>query len=454
MAAETWVNWTGDQRCAPAAIVRPAGEAELIATVRDAAARGRGVRAAGSGHSFSDIACTDGVLLDLSRMRRVLDVARELVTVEAGITLRRLGEELAARGLALENQGDIDAQTLAGATATGTHGTGARFRNLSSGIVALRLVTAAGEPLDLSLEDEADAFLAARVSLGALGVVSRITLRCVPLFTLHRRDEPRSLEATLARLDEYVDGSDHFEFWVFPYTRTALTRTCRRSSVAPSPTSAWRRRLQEDAIENGLLELVCRAGRAAPRGVPRLNRLVTAAMTATEVEDLSHRVFATKRRVRFNEMEYAIPRERARDAVERALDAIERRRLPVGFPLEVRFAAADDALLSTAHGRETCYVAVHQFRGMEFETALRAVEEVMDDCGGRPHWGKRHYQTAATLEERYPAWGRFAAVRARLDPGGAFTNAYVRRCLGPVATPPAASPAGRSAGTPTGRRSP
>jgi L-gulono-1,4-lactone dehydrogenase len=426
LARVTWSNWTGDQRCAPAAIVRPASEEELPAAVRDAVARGLGVRVAGSGHSFTDIACTGGVLLDLGALDRVLAVDGELVTVQAGITLRRLGEELAARGLALENQGDIDAQTLAGATATATHGTGVRFRNLSAGIAGMRLVTATGETVDVSGDD----LLAARVSLGALGAVSRITLRCAARFTLRRRDEPRPLGQTLARLDEHVDGNDHFEFWVFPYSRRVLTRTCHRAGRPPSPRPAWRRRLQEDVIENALLGAVCRAGRAAPRAVPRLNRLVTAAMTASDVEDHSHRVYATQRRVRFNEMEYAIPREHAREAVERALDAIERRRLPVGFPLEVRFAAADDALLSTAHGRETCYVAVHQYRRMEFETAFRAVEEVMDSYGGRPHWGKRHYQTAATLAARYPGWDRFQAVRARLDPDGVFTNAYVRRCLG------------------------
>jgi L-gulono-1,4-lactone dehydrogenase len=427
VAAETWSNWTGDQRCAPAAIVRPLDEAELAAAVRDAAARGQDVRAAGSGHSFTDIACTDGVLLDLGRMQRVLEHHGDRVTVEAGITLNRLGAELAARGLALENQGDIDAQTLAGATATATHGTGARFPNLSAGIVGMRLVTAAGNTLDVNDGDE---LRAARVSLGALGIVSRITLRCVPRFALHRRDEPRPLGETLDRLDEHIDGNDHFEFWVFPYTRTALTRTCRRRAAPPSPPPAWRRRVQEDAIENGLLELVCRAGRTVPRGVPRLNRLAAAAMTASDVEDLSHRVYATTRRVRFNELEYAIPREHARAAVERTLDVIERRRLPVVFPLEVRFAAPDDALLSTACERETCYVAVHQYRGMEFETAFRAVEEILDGYGGRPHWGKRHYQTAATLAERYPGWKRFQSVRARLDPDGVFANPYVRRCLG------------------------
>jgi L-gulonolactone oxidase len=431
----TWANWTGDQRCAPAALATPRDEGELAAAVRNATARGLGVRAAGSGHSFTDAACTDGLLVDLLHMRRVLaaDPATGRVTVEAGITLRRLGEELAARGLALENQGDIDAQTLAGATATATHGTGARFRNLSAGIVGLRLVTAAGAALELTPDSDPEALLAARAGVGALGVVSAITLRCVPAFTLHRRDEPRPLGATLDRLDEHVDRNDHFEFWVFPYTRTALTRTCRRSDEPPAPPPAWRRKLQEEVLENGALGLVCRAGRAAPRAVPALNRLIARAMSASDVSDRSHRVFATERRVRFNELEYGIPREHARAAVERVLTAIERRRLPVGFPLEVRFAAGDDALLSTAYGRDTCYVAVHQFRGMEFETAFRAVEEIMDSYGGRPHWGKRHYQTAATLAPRYPGWDRFQAVRARLDPGGTFSNAYALRCLGPVA---------------------
>jgi FAD-linked oxidoreductase len=429
-----WTNWAGEQRCAPLAIERPASETELVEVVARAAERGQRVRAVGSGHSFTDCACTEGVMVDLQRMRRVIaaDPDSRLVTVEAGITLRRLGAELAARGLALENQGDIDTQTIAGAIATATHGTGIRFQNLSARIESLRLVTAAGELIELSPDTDLDAYLAARVSLGALGVVSEVTLRCVPLFTLHRRDEPRPLAETLDRLDERVEGADHFEFWIFPYTRTALTRTCRRSREPAAPPPAWRRWLQEDVIENRLLELICRAGRLAPRAVPRLNRTIAGALSGSEVADHAYKVFATQRRVRFTEMEYGITREHAREAVERVLEVIERRALPVGFPLEVRFAAGDEAFLSTAHERETCYVAVHQYHGVEFESCFRAVEAIMDEFGGRPHWGKRHYQSAATLSGRYPEWERFQAVRARLDPGGVFTNDYTRRTLGAV----------------------
>ena len=427
-----WTNWAGEQICSPAAIERPADEAALAAIVAAARARGQTVRAVGSGHSFSDCACTDGVMIDMSGMQRVLDIdpSTARATVEAGIKLHTLGRELSRRGLALENQGDIDRQSLAGAISTATHGTGALLQNLSARVIGIRLVTAGGEVIDLSEQSDRDAYLAARVSLGALGVISALTVQCVPLYTLHRRDEPAPLAQTLARLDEHVDGNDHFEFFVFPYTQTALTRRMRRSREQPSPPPRWRRHLQEEVVENRALGAVCRLGRALPRLAPRLDNLIAAAMSPSEVEDHAYRVYATTRSVRFTEMEYAIPRAHARQAIERVLDLVPRRRLPILLPLEVRFSAGDDAFLSTAHGRETCYIAVHQYHGMEFETYFRAVERIMDDYDGRPHWGKRHYHTAATLERLYPQWDRFQAVRARLDPDGVFANDHARRVLG------------------------
>jgi FAD-linked oxidoreductase len=423
---ESWTNWTGDQRCAPERIERPGGEQELVRAVRAA----RSIRVAGSGHSFPDIACTDGVLVDLSRMRRVLAADGEDVTVEAGITLRELGAELAARRLALESQGDIDAQTVAGAISTGTHGTGGGFRGLSAGVVGMRLVAGTGELVELREEEE---LRAARVGLGALGAIAAVTLRCVPAFTIHRVDEPRPLEDVLPRLDALVDGADHFEAFAFPHTRTALTLTSRRGHDPPRPRSRAERALRELVLENGLLGAASRLGRARPALVPALNRLLVRLLARSERLDASHRVYPNERRVRFTEMEYAIPRAAAAEALERVLALIERRRLPVVFPIELRVVAADDAFLSNAYGRPTAYVAVHQYRGMEFEAYFRAVEEIMDGLGGRPHWGKRHYQSAHTLAPRYPEWERFAAVRRRLDPEGRFENAYVRRVLGPVA---------------------
>jgi L-gulono-1,4-lactone dehydrogenase len=423
--APVWTNWAGDQRCAPERIERPGSEAELAEVVAGA---GR-VRVAGAGHSFTDIACTDGVLLDLSRMRRVLAAEGELVTVEAGIVLGDLGVELAARLLAMENQGDVDRQTLAGAISTATHGTGARFANLSAQVAALRLVTAGGEVVELS---EGDDLLAARVGLGSLGVISAVTLRCVPLFTIHRVDEPQPLGDVLERIDELPDASDHFEFFLLPYADRALTLTSERTDRPPVPVGAARSYLREVVLENRAFGLACRLGRAMPAAIPRLNRALARSFGRSERTDHSYRIYANRRDVRFTEMEYAIPRAHAREAIERVLELVRRRRLAVGFPIEVRFVAGDDAFLSPAFGRDTCYVAVHQYRGMEFEAYFRAVERIMDDYGGRPHWGKRHYQSAATLRDRYPGWDRFQAVRARLDPDGRFQNDYTERVLGPA----------------------
>jgi len=437
---DTWTNWAGQQRCAPHALERPRSEADVVAAVGRARERGLAVRAVGSGHSFTDIACTDGVMLDLSGMDGVLDhdAASALVRVQAGISINALGRALEQRGLALENQGDIDRQTVAGAVATATHGTGVRFANLSAGIHAVRMVTADGEPMDVSEASDRETLLACRVGLGALGIVTELTLRAVPLFTLRRVDEPRPLRDTLDRVDELVDASDHFELWAFPYSDVALTRTCERIDQPPRPAderSVW---IQEVLLENAVLEAVCRLGRAAPPLIPRLNRTIPRLASRSTKVGRSWRVYASRRSVRFTEMEYAIPREHGREALERVLDLVQRRRLPVNFPVEFRFAAGDDAFLSTAQGRDSCYIAVHQFRGMEYETYFRAVEQIMDDYGGRPHWGKRHYQAAATLAPRYPGWERFQAVRARLDPRGLFANDYTRRVLGPVSAPVAA----------------
>jgi FAD-linked oxidoreductase len=372
------------------------------------------------------------VMLRLRRMKRVLDADRSsgLVHVEAGITLGELGPELARHGLALENLGDVDLQAIAGAVSTATHGTGARFGNVSTQLAAMRLVTADGNVVELSADSDPEAFLAARVGLGSLGAIASVTLRCVPLYTLHRVDEPRPLEETLGRLDELVDGSDHFELFTFPHTDVALTRTTHRVDRPAEPDS--RRVRFQEIVENRVLELACRAGRALPSQVPRINRTLMSLADRSEKIDRSYLIYANRRDVRFTEMEYAIPRDAAAVAIERIMGMVERRRLPITFPIELRFVAADDAFLSPSNGRETAYVAVHTYRGTEFESYFRAVETIMDGYGARPHWGKRHYQTAATLRPRYPDWDRFQAVRERFDPGSLFRNDYPDRVLGPV----------------------
>ncbi len=427
-----WTNWDGRQRCAPAAFERPATTTELRSALERAASGGHRVRVAGSGHSFTALVPTDGTLISLERMNRVLELDRStgLVRVQAGIALHDLNLTLARHGLALENLGDIDVQTLAGATATGTHGTGARLRNLSAPIRSVELMRADGTLVTLDEATDPDGWRAARVSLGALGVVTALTLQAVPAFRLRGVDGPAPLERTLAQVQQLVASHDHFELYWFPYSRDALLRRNDRTDEAPTRRSAPRRYLEDILLVNHGLHALSLLGRRYPALIPRLNRTVTRLAGSSRRVGASHEIFCSRRLVRFTEMEYAIPITACADAVRAIREAIHSRRLPISFPIEVRFVAADDALLSPAAGRDTCYIAVHTFDGMEFEPYFRLVEEIMDGFDGRPHWGKRHFQSAATLRPRYPEWDRFQAVRARLDPEGRFANAELERVLG------------------------
>jgi L-gulonolactone oxidase len=339
---------------------------------------------------------------------------------------------LAAHGLAMENLGDIDVQSIAGAISTATHGTGAGLANIASQVRALTLVLADGSTLECSAERDGELFRAARVGLGALGVIAEVTLQCVPAFTLRALDAPAPLAETLERFEELVLGNDHFEFFVFPHADTALTRTNNRAGEEPHPRSRAAAYLNDVLLTNHAFGLSCRLGRRRPQRIPQLNRLVTRLAGRSERLERSAAIFASPRLVRFTEMEYALPREHTPQAVRRVLEMIPRRGFAVPFPIEVRTVAADDALLSTASGRDSGYVAVHMFEGMAWEPYFRAVEEIMEELGGRPHWGKRHFQTAETLRPRYPGWDRFQAIRARLDPGGRFANGWAERVLGPV----------------------
>jgi FAD-linked oxidoreductase len=431
-AKPAWRNWAGDQACSPATVEHPGTRSEVAEAVARAREAGRTVRVAGAGHSFTDAVLTDGTLLSLDRMRRVIDIDRPsgLVRVEGGISLRELSDALYDEGLAFENLGDIDVQSIAGATATGTHGTGGRLRNISAGLHAVELTLADGSRLEVSAQDDADAWRAARVSLGALGVVTAVTLQAVPAFTLEGVDSTAPLDDVLDGLDDLVAKNDHFELYSFPHSPLALTRANNRVDGPPRPPSRAREWMDEVLLRNYVFGLACRAGRRSHRLIPSLNRLLSRASGTSRKVDRSYLVFASPRLVRFTEMEYAIPRARAAEALRLVRAGVEERGFAVPFPIEMRFVAPDDALLSTAGGRDTAYIAVHMYNGMAWEPYFRMVEEIMDSLEGRPHWGKRHFQTAATLERRYPEWERFNAVRRRLDPEGLFANGYVRRVLG------------------------
>ena len=428
-----WHNWAGNQQCTPERIERPSSEQGLIRVVKQAAATGRRVKVVGSGHSFTGIALTDGRLVQLSNYGRVLSIDREkrTATVQAGISIARLNEELDKQGLALENLGDINYQSISGAISTATHGTGRAFGGIATQIIGMRLIAGDGSVVECSPEKEADVFSAARVGLGALGIISTVTLNCVKAFNLHALEMPMRVDQVVESLDEHIRDNDHFEFFWVPGTGWALTKFNQRTDAPLATRGRWREFRDDILINNVAFSVLCRIGRLRPSLVPSIARAMPSSSRA-EYVDKSYRVFASPRLVRFYEMEYGIPIDAAREAVNRVRALVKQSGLVPIFPVEVRFTKGDDIPLSTASGRDSCYIAVHVFEGMQYQQYFEGVEDIMNDYGGRPHWGKLHFQTAETLAPRYPEWQRFQQVRARLDPEGRFSNPYLDRVLGPI----------------------
>jgi L-gulonolactone oxidase len=428
-----WKNWAGNQQCAPVRIEHPSNEGDLVRIVTEAASAGQRVKVVGAGHSFTGIALTDGRLVKLDSYGKVLRVDREkrTATVEAGITLSRLNEELDIHGFAMENLGDIAYQSIAGAISTSTHGTGKALGGLATQVIGMRLIAGDGSVIDCSADSEPEVFHAARVGLGALGVISTVTLQCKPAFNLHVIEMPMRVDEVLESLDEHIQSNEHFEFFWVPNTGWALTKRNNRTDKPLATRGRWKEFKDDILINNVLFGLLCRAGRLRPSLVPRIAKAIPSSGIVDYV-DKSYRVFASPRLIRFYEMEYSIPAEAATEALNRVRAFLKQSGLMPIFPVEVRFTKGDDIPLSTASGRDSCYIAVHVFEGVQYQQYFEAVEQIMNDYGGRPHWGKLHFQTAETLATRYPQWEAFQKMRARLDPEGRFSNPYLERVLGPI----------------------
>ena len=410
-------------------MLNPARAEEIAALVRTAAERGRRVKVVGNSHSFTGIAVAEDQRMHLDRMTCPLVIEGDLVTVPAAMPMSTLNALLAQRGLAVPNLGDVDAQTVAGAIATGTHGTGAAHSTLASCVAAVTLVTGIGQIIRVDAGSEL--FPAVRLGLGALGILVDVTLRCVDAFLLLADERPMRLADVLAGIDDDIAGNDHVEFYWYPYTDRAQLKRNNVVKADDQPLGRFRGWLDDEFLANTVLQAACRLGRAVPAVVPAVSAVAARALTARTYTGRSDRVFCTPRRVRFIEMEYAVPRA----AMPSVLSALPRiiAGLPfkVQFPVEVRFTGPDDVWLSHSYGRESAYVAVHQFAGSRYMPYFRAVEAVCEAVGGRPHWGKMHYRDAESLRRVYPRFDAFLAVRDQLDPARVFTNPYLNRVLGP-----------------------
>jgi len=427
-----WSNWAGNQSVNARQMQRPTSTAEVASIVKRAAEDGHRVKAVGSGHSFTAIALTEDVIVDLGRLDQMLAVDRQhhQVSVGAGITLSRLNDQLANVGLAMTNLGDIAYQTLAGAISTGTHGTGLNFGGIAAQVLALEIVTGGGDVLRCSPDQNAEIFSCARVGLGALGIITEVTLQVEPAFNLHAVEGPQPIDQVLSGwLDEAI-AHDHFEFFWIPGTQMAMTKRNRRTQEAARPPSKLAHVRDKIVFENLAFGAIIQLGRRRPQLIPKINHMIGRAASSTDYIDRSDRIFASPRWNKFVEMEWSIPVADVPVVLRKIEAAIAENEWKIMFPVEARVAGADDIALSTASGRDSGYVAVHVAKGREYRPYFEAVQAIMDDHEGRPHWGKMHFLTAADLAPRYPQWEAFQVVRRECDPDGRFVNDYTQRVLG------------------------
>jgi FAD-linked oxidoreductase len=419
-------------------VLTPGSPDEVVAAVRAAGEAGTTVKMVGTGHSFTGIASPGDTMLLPHRLSGIVEVDREAMTVTAyaGTPLKVLNAELERLGLSLHNMGDIAEQTLAGAVSTGTHGTGGVAAGLAAQLTGFQLVTGTGEVLTASGSEHADVFELGRVGLGALGILTTVTFAVEPLFLLQAHEQPMSWDDALGSFDEMVAESHHCDMYWFPHTDRMLTKRNTRLDADVSeadPVGRVRGWVDDELLSNTVFGALTAAANRAPRVIPRMNQVSARALSARTYSDVAHRVFTSPRRVVFREMEYAVPRAAGLDALREARRAVDASDWRISFPVEIRVAPADDVALSTAYDRDSFYLAFHTHHHSDWRTHtayLAAMEAIMRDHDGRPHWGKLHTRTAADLAPAYPRFGEFVALRDRLDPDRLFANDYLGRVLG------------------------
>jgi L-gulonolactone oxidase len=428
----TWHNWAGLTSVSPAEVRTPRDTDDVVAAVARARERRTTVKMPGTGHSFTGIAAPEGIMLSPAQLSGIVAVDREAMTVTAlaGTPLVVLNASLQALGLSLHNMGDIAEQTVAGATSTGTHGTGGLVASLSAQLAGLELVTGTGEVIRASPAEHPDVFAVARVGLGALGILTTLTFQVEPLFTLEAHEFPMTWADAFARFDELVGDNHHFELYWFPHTDRILAKANNRTLDDPAPLGRFRRWLDDDFLSNRVFGLANRVGNARPGWIPRINEIAGRALSERTYSDVPHKVFTTPRTVVFREMEYAVPRESGLEALREVRRWIDASGLSISFPVEIRVAPADDIALSTAAGRDSMYLAFHVNAQTDHTAYFTGVEDILRRYDGRPHWGKLNSWTAEDVAPAYPQWAAFQAVRDRLDPDRVFENAYLRRVLG------------------------
>ncbi|MGK0387921.1 MAG: FAD-linked oxidoreductase [Maribacter sp.] len=429
MSENTWKNWSETVVCNPDQILMPSSEEEITSIIQAAAKNGKTIRMVGKGHSFTGLVGTDSIIMALDNWGGLINVEGQVATVKAGSNIKLLGEELYQNGLAQENLGDIDIQSIAGAVSTGTHGTGVQFGNLATQVEEITFINARGEKITCSESQNHDIFKAAQVSLGSMGVITRMKIRCLPKYILELKNVKADFKDTLAKLDQYNKENRNFEFYYFPYTETVQLKISNVTEAEPKEGGVLQY-INDMVLENGAFKLFSEISRIIPSQSRNVSKLVGACVGESKRNTWSHRVYATSRLVRFTEMEYNIPEDAFEECILEIKKKIEDTRYDLHFPIECRFVKGDDIWLSPAYQRNSAYIAVHMYKGMPYKQYLDDMEAIFKKYDGRPHWGKLHYQTSDSLSKLYPKWDDFHAIRKEMDPNGMFLNQYLKDIFG------------------------
>lgn len=424
----TWKNWSASVFARPKKFVRPNHLDELMTLVKNCRDEGVTIRLVGAGHSFTPLVATSEVLISLDNLTGIVKVNKteQLVTLWGGTRLRDVGPLLNELGFAMENLGDINDQSIAGAISTGTHGTGSQFKSISNQVEGITLLTASGELINIDRRDNEEYFEAARLSLGMLGIIVKVTLRVVKAYSLHETSYRLSLDEGLANLQTLRENNRNFEFFWFPYTKSIQVKTLNERPLHFETTNK-KQSFKKIAIENGLFWLLSEMSRTVPNTSRFVSKISALGIPSREEENLSYLQYATPRLVKFNEMEYSVPEDAMGEVLKDIEALFRRKRIDVHFPLECRYVQGDSIWLSPSYKRDSAYIAVHMYKGMAFNEYFSEVEVIFSAYEGRPHWGKMHSLQYEDLVNLYPKFPEFLQVRQTLDPEGMFLNEYVRK---------------------------
>jgi FAD-linked oxidoreductase len=423
-------NWGRSQDFQVGRVLYPHSEEEILTILANATANSKNVRTVGSAHSWTGLIVTNDILVSLDEWQGIIsmDPHGKWVEVKSGTKLLKLGNDLWSLGYSMENLGDIDVQSIAGALNTGTHGTGRNFGTLATQIHSLTIALPTGELVEVSETENRELFKAAQVSLGALGIITRYKLKVVKAFYLEYTSKLGKIKDAVDNFDKYNSEYRNYEFYWFPYTEEVQLKLVNET-IKPVADGGFMRDFNDVLIENLGYYLLSEWSRTHENFYKPFSRFSARGVPKGTWRNHSNKIFATKRWVRFKEMEYNIPKERFQECITEIMETIHKRNFRVHMPLEVRYVKGDDIMISPATGRDAVYMAVHQYDGMDYLEYFKTIEEIFWKYDGRPHYGKMNTMKKEQFQKTYANWDKFSSIQKQCDPKGIMLNDYLRSIL-------------------------